>query len=148
MNARLGLSVFHLLTCLELYEGVLIPPLTYLKHSAACWCVLRPASVGGSIAIYTRKRDSIPAERFPGGARPVWSGSVGTRSRVLGVHSSAVEHWIADPMVTGSIPVVPSFGAVMQGSLRLVKRAWDRGGVLAQEAINERVMCKQMPFDC
>ena len=33
------------------------------------------------------------------------------------VHSSAVEHWIADPMVTGSIPVVPSFGAIMQGSL-------------------------------
>ena len=64
------------------------------------------------------------------------------------MHSSAVEHWIADPMVTGSIPVVPSFGAIMQWSLRWGKGAGDRWGVLAQEAINERVMCKQMPFDC
>ena len=47
----------------------------------------------------------------------------GALPSVVRVHSSAVEHWIADPMVTGSIPVVPSFGAVMQGSLRLVYRS-------------------------
>ena len=65
------------------------------------------------------------------------------------VHSSAVEHWIADPMVTGSIPVVPSlFLAVKRPSLRLGKVGRIPVGVLAQEAINERVMCKQMPFDC
>ena len=44
------------------------------------------------------------------------------------VHSSAVEHWIADPMVTGSIPVVPSFGAIMLGSLRVGKGDWGLGG--------------------
>ena len=125
---RFRLSVFHLLTCLELYEGVLIPPLTFLKHSAACWCVLRPASVGGSIAIYTRNEakaicfgiESLSLVR----AHPLLVGlEPGALPSVVRVHSSAVEHWIADPMVTGSIPVVPSFGAVMQGSLRLVKRA-------------------------
>ena len=119
--------------------------------------MLRPASVGGSIATDTRKSSlsvgSNPSycggsSTFPWAVRdsiPAWEpASVPVRR----VHSSAVEHWIADPMVTGSIPVVPSFGAVMRGSLRVVKGAGNRGGVLAQEAINERVMCKQMPFDC
>ena len=85
-------------------------------HSAACWCVLRPASVGGSIATDTRKSSlsvgSNPSycggsSTFPWAVRdsiPAWKpASVPVRR----VHSSAVEHWIADPMVTGSIPVVP-----------------------------------------
>ena len=63
-------------------------------------------------------------DRVPEPAHPLLVGlDPGALPSVVRVHSSAVEYWIADPMVTGSIPVVPSFGAVMQGSLRLVKRA-------------------------
>ena len=63
------------------------------------------------------------------------------------VHSSAVEHWIADPMVTGSIPVVP-FLPIMLWKLPVYLCVFFLTTVLAQEAISERVMCKQMPLDC
>ena len=55
------LSVFHLLTYLGLYEGVLIPPLSTLTTTVAWWCVLRPALLGDCIVIESKQKCVLEA---------------------------------------------------------------------------------------
>ena len=43
--------VFHLLTCLELYEGVLIPPLTFLNPASSGEVFLGPLLLDDSTVI-------------------------------------------------------------------------------------------------
>ena len=44
-------SVFHLLTCLELYEGVLIPPLALFKPASSGEVCFGPLLLGDSNVI-------------------------------------------------------------------------------------------------